>query len=370
MEAPLPEETGDEYGPFRDRIPDLDALGPDDKFDPKQAYAHPWDFGRPEPGEKKRVCVVGGGIAGLTAAYELLQFGHEVVLLEASSRFGGRILTHYFADGTYGELGAMRIPVDHGCVRHYLDAFGLHTRPFRGKNPNGWCLFRDAPKMPRRKWDRDWSQFYSVSALVGSQSASLAVEDLGRAAGVMTARDLWESLSNRLTTPRIQRLDATTRGQHALGVAQRLRRTVTDETWEFAGRTAHHIWLERCALLHWLREADIVDSSSKVEIEGGMDRLTRAFVARIREQNPDALKLGARVLALEASDSDVAVNWRQADADGIHWESFHYVVCTVPAPCTVQIRFRPDLPAWKREALTNVSYMGAGKTIMRCSKRH
>ena len=42
-------------------------------------------------GQPKRVVVVGAGIAGLTAAYELVKQGHEVQLLEARMRTGGRV---------------------------------------------------------------------------------------------------------------------------------------------------------------------------------------------------------------------------------------------------------------------------------------
>jgi monoamine oxidase len=37
---------------------------------------------------KQRVVVVGGGFAGLCCAYELMAAGHEVTVLEASSRVG------------------------------------------------------------------------------------------------------------------------------------------------------------------------------------------------------------------------------------------------------------------------------------------
>lgn len=39
----------------------------------------------------ERVVVVGGGIAGLAAAYDLVAAGHEVVLLEATDRVGGKL---------------------------------------------------------------------------------------------------------------------------------------------------------------------------------------------------------------------------------------------------------------------------------------
>ncbi|WP_155347256.1 FAD-dependent oxidoreductase, partial [Acrocarpospora pleiomorpha] len=43
--------------------------------------------------EPKRVLVIGAGMAGLVAAYELIGRGHEVTVLEAQHRVGGRVHT-------------------------------------------------------------------------------------------------------------------------------------------------------------------------------------------------------------------------------------------------------------------------------------
>jgi monoamine oxidase len=53
----------------------------------------------------KRVVVIGGGVSGLVATRELAKKGHEVVLLEAKDRLGGRILTHHVGN-PIAELGA------------------------------------------------------------------------------------------------------------------------------------------------------------------------------------------------------------------------------------------------------------------------
>ena len=72
----------------------------------------------------KRVCVIGGGIAGLVAAYELLDPSfpqHNVVLEEADDRLGGRIRTwRPLADRPElnAEYGPMRIPRNHQGTWH------------------------------------------------------------------------------------------------------------------------------------------------------------------------------------------------------------------------------------------------------------
>ncbi|KAK7214340.1 hypothetical protein V2G26_002343 [Clonostachys chloroleuca] len=74
------------------------------------------------------VTVVGAGISGLVAAYELKRAKFKVRILEASSRVGGRIITRRdpeFAPGLHAEGGAMRIPANHYLLREYIRKFNI-----------------------------------------------------------------------------------------------------------------------------------------------------------------------------------------------------------------------------------------------------
>jgi monoamine oxidase len=86
----------------------------------------------------KRVVVIGGGLAGLVAAFELERQGHDVIVLETQDRVGGRIYTlRTFAPGLYAEAGGMRIPRVHELTLEYCRLFGLTLRPFVMGNPRG-----------------------------------------------------------------------------------------------------------------------------------------------------------------------------------------------------------------------------------------
>ena len=75
----------------------------------------------------KQIVIVGAGLSGLVAGYELTRAGHEVTILEARNRVGGRVLTLRtpFSDGHFAEAGAARIPPDHNLTLGYADHFGL-----------------------------------------------------------------------------------------------------------------------------------------------------------------------------------------------------------------------------------------------------
>ncbi|NET61445.1 MAG: NAD(P)-binding protein [Symploca sp. SIO2E6] len=81
---------------------------------------------------RQEIIVVGAGVSGLVAAYELAQVGHKVTILEARQRIGGRVLTLRgdFAEKHFVEAGAARIPPYHDLTLAYVKHFGLELKPF------------------------------------------------------------------------------------------------------------------------------------------------------------------------------------------------------------------------------------------------
>jgi len=110
-------------------------------------------------GPRKKVLVLGAGVAGMIAALELLKQGHRPIVLEARTRPGGRIYTMRapFAQGLHAEAGAMRIPITHELTTHYIHKFGLELYPFTSPNPQAYYHLHGR-KFRRGDLEKDFSQ--------------------------------------------------------------------------------------------------------------------------------------------------------------------------------------------------------------------
>ena len=105
------------------------------------------------------VAILGGGPAGLCAAYELRKAGYDVTVLEARKRPGGRVWsvrngttetdlngetqTCTFAEGHYFNLGATRIPQGH-ITLDYCRELGVEVQPFGNQNANTLVNYQSA----------------------------------------------------------------------------------------------------------------------------------------------------------------------------------------------------------------------------------
>ena len=73
------------------------------------------------------VCVVGAGLAGLTAARRLSQAGRSVVVLEARERVGGRVWTKTSRDGVPVDMGACFVGPQHDRMHALAEEMGVAT---------------------------------------------------------------------------------------------------------------------------------------------------------------------------------------------------------------------------------------------------
>jgi monoamine oxidase len=163
--------------------------------------------GRPElvalP-KRRKVLILGAGISGLTAAYELDRKGYEVQILEASFRAGGRNLTLRHGDRIdetgypqvcqfdaephlFFNAGPARIPGHHQNLLTYCKELGVELDPFINDNRNAWvqddAMFGGKP-IRAREYLNDTRGFVAElmakSMKPEAMSAPMTADDWGR----------------------------------------------------------------------------------------------------------------------------------------------------------------------------------------------
>ncbi len=73
------------------------------------------------------VVILGGGVAGLTAAWRLVQKGHKVEIYEAAERLGGRMWTQrsFNDEGMFCEIGGELVDSNHAALRGLAAELGV-----------------------------------------------------------------------------------------------------------------------------------------------------------------------------------------------------------------------------------------------------
>src|SRR4051812_11541970 len=288
--------------------PMLDAPVPD------ETLSVPDEGLEPLPQSAKRVVIIGGGIAGLVAAFELRRQGHEPLVLEAQHRVGGRVKTlRDFARGLYAEAGAMRIPRVHDLTLAYCELFDLPMRPFVMGNPNA-LVFIDGKRMTIADADANPSQL----------PFDLADHEKGKT---------WTQLWNEATSEFRQRyeeggqgsLDSLLAEYDQYSIREFLEmRGFSEGALELYGVMSFRESNMNAAVVEQLREIVGRAFEDMQEIAGGMDQLPRAFYAQVRE----SVRFGAEVNAIEQDESAVTVHYRSPV--GRFKVQADYAICAIP----------------------------------------
>jgi monoamine oxidase len=301
-----------------------------------------------------RIAIIGAGLAGLAAAYELDALGYETVVLEARMQAGGRVRTlrETFSDGLYAEAGAMAIADVDRLTLDYIKKFDL---PLQKTNPTG----AERRFFVRGKWLTDPKN--APYALNPNEKRLGGVAQLYSHYASIGIKQIGDTQSNSWSPANFAELDRLT-------VAEFLRKQgASRDAIEFLKLTELGLYGDgidsSSALGVLLGEAHYINAEKFYAIQGGNDLLPKAFARRLS----DKIHYGAVVKSLAQSDDRVKIIGDR------HGNSFAFeadaVVCAVPLSVLGKIEFTPLLSAEKRRAVVELKYASVSRVYLQSRTR-
>jgi monoamine oxidase len=322
-----------------------------------------WDFLKPPPafaagldlprdsGTGRTVAILGAGVAGLCAAYELDRAGYDCVVLEASRRFGGRSLTLRrgdvfrelggdaqecaFDEGQYLNAGPGRIPHHHVHVIDYCRRFGVALQPYifasranlvhTGHIGNGKTM-----QVRRALYDLQGH----VAELLDKCVAKGGLDQPVTGLDLEKLREMLASFGGLSKTERPgQKPDWSYKNQLGRagydvppGLANEPGRPLSPLALDDILRS--NVWND-----YIFRDREYFWQTSLLEPVGGMDHFVKAFarqpLARQAGSIEGLIRYGAKVTAIDVGGDKVTIGYEDGGARALMAD---YCVSTIPMP--------------------------------------
>ncbi len=306
-------------------------------------------------GQPQNVVVLGGGLAGLAAAFELKKAGHNVTVLEARKFPGGRVQTiRDFAAGQYAEAGASVFPQSHVFTYGYATDFGLPLRPAFRAGVDSMANIRG-------------NQFRISST--GPTNIPFQVTSSERAAGVFGLISLYlGSYMNEVGNPRkpnwpppdLSAIDAVSLKHLLLDLG------ASDGAIDIIAASQLGLLgfgLDSFSAMEGVVTEAIGSDPIFYEIVDGNDQLASALKRKVKKQ----FWKSSVVTRIEHNDSGVTVTY--TNSGGIQTISADRVVCTLPFPVLKDIEVFPAFPEDKQLAINELKLTPVTRTYLQFRTR-
>ena len=327
----------------------------------------------PGSGKSGRVVILGAGISGLAAAWEMSNAGWDCTVLEASGRPGGRNLTarggDVLAEGEmrqevcfdrddhlYANLGPARIPYHHRTVLGYCKAFGIDLEVFTNDNRAAFFHNRErfggGPVAARRVLTdmRGYvAELLAKAVDRGALDAELTSDDKER------VREMLMSFGG-LTDD--GSYDGSNRaGYRGSAIHAGMEAGELEEALDFGELLGSEFWRYKLHFSHFLNQ-----NPTLFQPVGGMDAIVRAFAERVGH----LVQYGCVVEQVRRRGDGVRIVYRRPDG-AIRSVLSDFAICTIPAPVLKDIPndFSPAI----RTALESLEFVEAVKVAFQAKRR-
>lgn len=323
------------------------------------------------------VLILGAGVAGMTAAYELRNAGYQVQLLEYNARPGGRnwslrggdVYTELggatqhcqFDPGLYINPGPWRIPYHHYGILHYCKTLGVALEPFIQMNTNAYVHSTKAfGGKPRRylevkaDYQGHVAELLAKAVRANALDAAVTKEDQER---LLEALRDWGGLDNAYAYVRGGQ-SSERRGYAQLPGGGLSAKPVPSEPMSLADVLDGGLWSGLLEGLEYDMQCTIFQPV------GGMGRIGEAFG---RELGP-LIRYRAKVTQIQQDERGVTVNYEDADdANQKHTARADWCLCTIPLPILAQIHMNVGKPM--QAAISAVPYASSVKVGLQFKRR-
>jgi len=322
------------------------------------------------------VLILGAGVAGMTAAYELRKAGYSVKVLEFNSRPGGRNWTVRGGD-TYTELGGetqtcgfdtglylnpgpWRIPHHHRGVLDYCRRLGVQLEAFTQLNHNAYLqsprAFGGKPQRIRSvamDLKGHVSELLAKVTAQGKLDASVTKEDQEI---LLEALKSWGALDKNYAYTPVPASEFRGWDKPRGGGAGA--KPTPSQPIALPELLQSRLWsgLENFFLYDY--------QTTMFQPVGGMDAIGKAFAREVG----DLIRLNAKVVRIQQSDAKVTVSWEDAKSPGaVTQETADWCICTIPLPILAQIPL--DAGPKLKAAISAVPYAASVKIGLQFKRR-
>ena len=282
------------------------------------------------------IIIVGAGLAGLVAARRLEHRGYLVSVLEARDRIGGRVWTRRDRfGGMHGEAGGELIDGDQKEIRSLARDLGLsEERILR----SGFAHYRLGQNGARRMRSASsgWRATESTIAPLVKAYSLNEQEWNGPIAETIARRSVGQWLHQTRATAEV-RATAMMMRNFFLADPEDLSLLVYVDQFATGGNPG---------------------GNTLYRVRGGNDRLGQRLARALRR--PVRLRHVVRRIAQTKTAVVVTVESGSRRSEF----SATCALVTAPAPLAAEIEFAPDLPQMQRDALTQLKYGPATKTLL------